>query len=63
MYSRRQINAEGVVESNPVIFQFILPSLCAAIASAALQAVGETAVSVDGQINGSTSTLTYRKNR
>lgn len=42
---KRKINEQGVIDSNSVIFNFLLPSLFAAIFSAVLQGVGQSATS------------------
>lgn len=42
---KRKLNEGGVVDSNSVIFHFLLPSLFAAIFSAVLQGIGQTAAS------------------
>jgi len=57
---KRKINSDGVVDSNSVIFHFLLPSLFAAAFSAIMQAIGNTAASYSGAtITGTTSVLTY----
>lgn len=58
---KKKINSEGVVDSNSVIFHFLLPSLFAAVFSAIMQAVGNTAASYSGNtILGTTTVLTYK---
>jgi len=42
---KRKINENGVIDSNSVIFHFLLPSLFAAIFSAILSGVGQTTTS------------------
>lgn len=39
---KRKLNENGVIDSNSVLFHFLLPSLFAAICSAVLQGVGQT---------------------
>lgn len=57
---KRKINSDGVVDSNSVIFHFLLPSLFAAAFSAIMQAIGNTAASYSGATPaGSTTVLTY----
>jgi hypothetical protein len=57
---KRKINSDGVVDSNSVIFQFMLPSLFAAVFSAIMQAIGKTAASYSGAtLTGPTMVLTY----
>ena len=57
---KRKINSDGVVDSNSVIFHFLLPSLFAAAFSAIMQAIGKTAASYSGSTtSGSTTVLTY----
>jgi hypothetical protein len=57
---KRKINSEGVVDSNSVIFHFLLPSLFAAIFSAIMQAVAQTSASYSGSTSsGTTIVISY----
>lgn len=42
---KRKINSGGVIDSNSVIFHFLLPSFIACVSSAILQGVGNSAAS------------------
>lgn len=60
----RKINSSGVVESNSVIFHFLLPSFFAAIVSAITQGIGNTSASFQASTDATGTTsqaLTYNK--
>ena len=58
---KRKINERGVVDSNSVLFHFLLPSLFAAIFSAILQGVGQSAAATTLTSTGTpaTTAVTY----
>jgi hypothetical protein len=56
---KRKLNENGVIDSNSVIFHFLLPSLFAAIFSGILQGVSQTSASASlATFNSTTSTTT-----
>lgn len=50
------MNANGVIDTNGTTFQFLVPSLCAAIFSAILSGVGQSSTSFT---TPSSTTITY----
>lgn len=43
--TKRKLNKKGVVDSNSVIFHFLIPSLFAAVLSTILQGIGQSSLS------------------
>lgn len=57
---KRKLNENGVVDSNSVLFHFLMPSLFAAIFSAILQGVGQSPASLtQNSFSTSGNTVTY----
>jgi hypothetical protein len=59
---KRRWNREGTIDSNGTIFMFLVPSLFAAIFSAILSGVGQSATSFAGYIGSTTTTATTSYN-
>jgi hypothetical protein len=60
---KSKINGGGVIDSNGSIFHFLLPSLFAAIFSAILAGIGESAAVASVLSNNTVSTVSFAINK